>query len=169
MYWNYPSFAFTPWYTRINRNMRCIEIPLFTRDGRLPSRLIETWDVLKLQLRLCVFLGILGLIETWDVLKLNGCNTSPGGAKGLIETWDVLKFLFSLHFKRGRRINRNMRCIEIRWQSRHDAWKQGLIETWDVLKLAPAFYPAHWDIRLIETWDVLKSWNILRGFTMSKD
>ena len=56
--------------TTINRNMRCIEIPTLETGAPQPTRLIETWDVLKSfpagQLPGCPW-----LIETWDVLKFS--------------------------------------------------------------------------------------------------
>ena len=53
----------------INRNMGCIEIG--TKHNLIPvvSRLIETWDVLKLVSSPVGSLSDNGLIETWDVLK----------------------------------------------------------------------------------------------------
>jgi len=57
------------------------------------------------------------LIETWDVLKLNMTVTHKLH-NGLIETWDVLKFPLNFFILYSLSINRNMRCIEIRtWQT----------------------------------------------------
>ena len=53
----------------INRNMRCIEIYLRKLKAISTVRLIETWDVLKLEYHDRMLKDIDGLIETWDVLK----------------------------------------------------------------------------------------------------
>ena len=49
--------------------MRCIEIGGIRGKGYPAWRLIETWDVLKLETPSFKKRGISGLIETWDVLK----------------------------------------------------------------------------------------------------
>ena len=53
----------------INRNMRCIEIYAWWSWFESGGRLIETWDVLKLNKWIYYNSNPLGLIETWDVLK----------------------------------------------------------------------------------------------------
>ena len=80
----------------------------------------------------------------------------PKNQYRLIETWDVLKSLYTppRTYRTGT-INRNMRCIEMRFDHILAVWKHWLIETWDVLK----FFPEtswKWQYGLIETWDVLK-------------
>ena len=55
---------------KINRNMRCIEIPVGIAIFPLkPTRLIETWDVLKWNQEEILSNLSRRLIETWDVLK----------------------------------------------------------------------------------------------------
>ena len=96
------------------------------------------------------------LIETWDVLKYKPLKSFIPVFLWLIETWDVLKYDFMAEVDSALSINRNMRCIEIRWESPWPVRYVGLIETWDVLKLVLC---RNWwlcPVRLIETWDVLK-------------
>ena len=54
---------------KINRNMRCIEIPNLKTSRKMLLWLIETWDVLKCATPISELYSHLGLIETWDVLK----------------------------------------------------------------------------------------------------
>ncbi len=75
------------------------------------------------------------LIETWDVLKSWNIDFIYFIWKRLIETWDVLKFFSGIEKQLRKRINRNMRCIEIDKNTQQITQNQGLIETWDVLKL----------------------------------
>ncbi len=81
---------------RINRNMGCIEIALKRMYHVGSYRLIETWDVLKLDIRCAPLVNDQRLIETWDVLKLRQ----------------------AIKDKMARKINRNMGCIEILWKDR---------------------------------------------------
>ena len=65
---------------------------LFQADAMIArTRLIETWDVLKLlwvqEKRLVPY----RLIETWDVLKFAVAREERIKRRRLIETWDVLK------------------------------------------------------------------------------
>ncbi len=53
----------------INRNMGCIEMMLRLYVQKHPTRLIETWDVLKFVHITGVRRTVGRLIETWDVLK----------------------------------------------------------------------------------------------------
>ena len=76
----------------INRNMRCIEIRLKLSEMCMKMRLIETWDVLK----------------SWQVEEKKSCGCR------LIETWDVLKCNIMRGVDVLDKINRNMRCIEMR-------------------------------------------------------
>ena len=92
--------------------MRCIEIIAGYENNIKRFWLIETWDVLKYGVG-CANLVDTGLIETWDVLKSEFAFPPLGG-------------VFT--------INRNMRCIEIRYFSLHIHPVTRLIETWDVLK-----------------------------------
>ena len=97
----------------INRNMRCIEIPLRRATVEHPLRLIETWDVLKWHSASFIPHFIRGLIETWDVLKFTHEDIPLSQRKRLIETWDVLKFEYFVPEEGTKTINRNMRCIEM--------------------------------------------------------
>ena len=49
MYWNPEMDAVAEAITLINRNMRCIETETKQVRRQETDRLIETWDVLKLQ------------------------------------------------------------------------------------------------------------------------
>ena len=91
MYWNEFREMLETTNALINRNMRCIEILLFSGGNISGERLIETWDVLKWQTNIEAPLATIGLIETWDVLKLNNGTVEDVFVYRLIETWDVLK------------------------------------------------------------------------------
>ena len=76
----------------INRNMRCIEIPTITTKLGHMIRLIETWDVLKLQ----------GKGNEWS--EAGKINRNMRCIE--INQWYAYGEVCC-------RINRNMRCIEI--------------------------------------------------------
>ena len=135
--WDVLKYAFNNGHSPksvINRNMRCIEI--YTASYRRFQRpwLIETWDVLK-WCKIAVFAEkIQRLIETWDVLKYFCYFHKCVQWIRLIETWDVLKLpTFNVAIILSK-INRNMRCIEIRQSVCSFPKILWLIETWDVLK-----------------------------------
>ena len=98
-----------------------------------------------------------GLTLTWDVLKLLSFSYSLIYCVWLTLTWDVLKLKYGVRKPNvKKRININMRCIEM-YSSKIKAyvWK-GLTLTWDVLK---CYFPRpQWfsNLRLTLTWDVLK-------------
>ncbi len=75
-----------PKSSAINRNMRCIEIPIFFGLHQHLPRLIETWDVLKCAFFCAIRSSSKGLIETWDVLKLARVFFWQEVHAGLIET-----------------------------------------------------------------------------------
>ena len=52
MYWNLGIDRKCTVFNRINRNMRCIEIIAQEPVQAKATRLIETWDVLKLQIKI---------------------------------------------------------------------------------------------------------------------
>ena len=135
MYWNSSATGNCGASSAINRNMRCIEMNFCRQREWRMNRLIETWDILKYGVG-CANLVDTGLIETWDVLKSEFAFPPLGG-------------VFT--------INRNMRCIEIRYFSLHIHPVTRLIETWDVLKCKHIYQLSHLFSWLIETWDVLKS------------
>ena len=134
MYWNSSATGNCGASSAINRNMRCIEMNFCRQREWRMNRLIETWDVLKYGVG-CANLVDTGLIETWDVLKSEFAFPPLGG-------------VFT--------INRNMRCIEIRYFSLHIHPVTRLIETWDVLKFSQPRTRHASVVGLIETWDVLK-------------
>ena len=134
MYWNYSMISLYDLGVLININMRCIEMNFCRQREWRMNRLIETWDVLKYGVG-CANLVDTGLIETWDVLKSEFAFPPLGG-------------VFT--------INRNMRCIEIRYFSLHIHPVTRLIETWDVLKFSQPRTRHASVVGLIETWDVLK-------------
>ena len=47
-------------------------------------------------------------------IEINGFQYEEGKEYGLIETWDVLKWEIEELYDAASKINRNMRCIEIR-------------------------------------------------------
>ncbi len=55
-----------------------------------------------------------GLIETWDVLKSLIAFVAIVFFSRLIETWDVLKSSNYIRRSLLHKINRNMRCIEMK-------------------------------------------------------
>ena len=112
-----------PKSSAINRNMRCIEIPIFFGLHQHLPRLIETWDVLKCAFFCAIRSSSKGLIETWDVLKFR-CRANPpresrscrGGQKAEINrNMGCIEISQSFLLARSTCwINRNMRCIEIK-------------------------------------------------------
>ena len=110
---------------QINRNMRCIEIPIFFGLHQHLPRLIETWDVLKCAFFCAIRSSSKGLIETWDVLKFR-CRANPpresrscrGGQKAEINrNMGCIEISQSFLLARSTCwINRNMRCIEMYFQ-----------------------------------------------------
>ena len=91
MYWNCRIGSGAWAAAKINRNMRCIEIPPSCYRLNKTTWLIETWDVLKYGSERGICMLIQGLIETWDVLKWRICKNYVERWSRLIETWDVLK------------------------------------------------------------------------------
>ncbi len=135
MYWNLTFNRANGVFTMINRNMRCIEMPftwqmptpnsLINRNMRcieispLPSRATNSSPINR-NMR-CIEMYGQGksrtcqrrLIETWDVLKWLLTINAVGRRIRLIETWDVLKYKIWKRKIGVKKINRNMRCIEI--------------------------------------------------------
>ena len=82
-----------------------------------------------------LLLQMLRLTLTWDVLKYFSVADTEIGAMRLTLTWDVLKFEFLNTVHISRRININMRCIEIIKTAEREFDRTWLTLTWDVLKL----------------------------------
>ena len=122
----------------INRNMRCIEIPLRRATVEHPLRLIETWDVLKSEFAFPPLGGVFTINRNMRCIEIRYFSLHIHPVTRLIETWDVLKFSQP--------------------RTRH-ASVVGLIETWDVLKSTTPWQKRTLN-RLIETWDVLKCYRM---------
>jgi len=146
MYWNYIMPLKNNIISRINRNMRCIEIENMWYVVIVQRGLIETWDVLKFIINFNSDLKNIRLIETWDVLKFTAVTSSFSSAK----------------------INRNMRCIEIIKHLNQLVLFLWLIETWDVLKYLVRYLDSLHISWLIETWDVLKFTAVTSSFSSAK-
>jgi len=125
----------------INRNMRCIEMRWCPPASVMDLWLIETWDVLKWQLK--------STRNPWKMINRN---------MRCIEIHDLL-----IHLLVPAWINRNIRCIEIYRVPRLWCPLARLIETWDVLKFNYIGGRAAANFWLIETWDVLKLLNFLKS------
>ena len=119
MYWNICIHIFFLSCLRINRNMRCIEIPDKLDRYRAESRLIETWDVLKWEMDRS---GIdpeylinrnMRCIEITSAPYIYTAQHTINRNMRCIEMEvDMRKIITVLA------INRNMRCIEIRAKNR---------------------------------------------------
>ena len=101
MYWNWMNWNFFAIVPVINGNMGCIEIQekRFKEDNGL--WLMETWDVLKFDLKkeiveLEQINGNMGCIE------IEQCADRNCVCDGLIEIWDVLKLYTPSRFWRNR-------------------------------------------------------------------
>ena len=119
----------------INRNMRCIEMKIYSFRHFFVFRLIETWDVLK---------SIIFPVEYGRLLSINR------NMRCIEIQLGKLKLFCKLLINRNMRciemgtatarakpvhpINRNMRCIEIYGDQKGILSCLWLIETWDVLK-----------------------------------
>ena len=70
MYWNAIMTIFNVIISKININMRCIEITHNNQVLLMLVRLTLTWDVLKFCTVDRFLLNLMWLTLTWDVLKL---------------------------------------------------------------------------------------------------
>ena len=136
--------------TAINRNMRCIEIPVLFLHRADPLWINRNMRCIEMPWRIglyrwiwqinrnmrCIVASIArrAINRNMRCIEIRIPNLSPEFLPGLIETWDVLKFYIRISQFLHILINRNMRCIEIFRILLWLAIQTWLIETWDVLK-----------------------------------
>ena len=149
-----------------------------SRPTLCPTRLIETWDVLKFRhlnhhLHFCFLINRnMRCIEISDsaekrrrtipinrnmrCIEMRSNNSGSAQNDRLIETWDVLKFLHLICGKGNCVINRNMRCIEIIVDAKLLKKSVSINRNMRCIEICCFYRKCDRYIRLIETWDVLK-------------
>ena len=146
---------------------------------RLSIRLIETWDVLKLDGGVVSFCFLSTINRNMRCIEMHIVQLIATGFNQINRNMRCIEIYYAKCPSFWNLINRNMRCIEINAIPALEVVELGLIETWDVLKsctrfpagsgksminrnmrcieISVAYTTDRSYIWLIETWDVLKS------------
>ena len=138
----------TPFAFAINRNMRCIEIPIFRDSRSLPCLINRNMRCIEMAFFRYQKEGFYRLIETWDVLK-----------------YLLFQYVFKFPFK----INRNMRCIEMQNKTGDFTSFTGINRNMRCIEIFSVYLLMLRYFRLIETWDVLKYTDYNYTDTATKD
>ena len=96
------------------------------------------------------------LTLTWDVLKSKDLATLTQGKKININMRCIEMLFFEGHSPTTTAININMRCIEMLKKAKANLMQLRLTLTWDVLKYEKCFVNMFYGCWLTLTWDVLK-------------